>query len=50
MIGDQQRVGYGTGLVRDIIPHELGGKVELLYRTSGVDCAIIIPAAQVRWP
>lgn len=49
-IGDQRKAGYGTGLIRDIIPHELAGKVELRYRTSGVECAITIPAAQVRWP
>jgi two-component sensor histidine kinase len=39
------RSGYGTSLIRDLIPHELGGKVELELATAGVSCRIEIPLA-----
>ena len=35
--------GYGTSLIRDLIPHELGGKVELVFAPDGVCCAIELP-------
>lgn len=34
---------YGTNLIRNLIPHELGGAVELLFVTKGVSCRIEIP-------
>jgi PAS domain S-box-containing protein len=37
------RSGYGTSLIRDLIPHELGGKVELELAPAGVSCRIEIP-------
>jgi PAS domain S-box-containing protein len=37
------RSGYGTSLIRDLIPHELGGKVELELAPTGVTCRIEIP-------
>jgi PAS domain S-box-containing protein len=37
------RAGYGTSLIRDLIPHELGGKVELELAPAGVSCRIEIP-------
>jgi PAS domain S-box-containing protein len=37
------RSGYGTSLIRDLIPHELGGKVELELAPSGATCRIEIP-------
>jgi PAS domain S-box-containing protein len=36
--------GYGTSLIRDLIPHELGGTVELVFESKGVCCRIDIPA------
>ncbi|SDR64300.1 PAS domain S-box-containing protein [Rhizobiales bacterium GAS113] len=35
--------GYGTNLIRDLIPHELGGKVGLVFASRGVCCRIEIP-------
>jgi len=35
--------GYGTSLIRDLIPHELGGTVELVMAAEGVRCTIVIP-------
>jgi PAS domain S-box-containing protein len=37
------RSGYGTSLIRDLIPHELGGKVELEFAPTGIACRIEIP-------
>ena len=35
--------GYGTSLIRDLIPHELGGSVDLVFAPDGVCCTIGIP-------
>jgi PAS domain S-box-containing protein len=34
--------GYGTSVIRDLIPYELDGNVELEFRTHGVCCTIEI--------
>jgi PAS domain S-box-containing protein len=34
---------YGTNLIRNLIPHELGGKVDLVFASNGVSCRIGIP-------
>jgi PAS domain S-box-containing protein len=38
--------GYGTSLIRDLIPHELGGTVDLAFASDGVCCRIEIPIEQ----
>jgi len=35
--------GYGSGLIRDLIPHELGGTVDLVFSSDGACCKIEIP-------
>jgi two-component sensor histidine kinase len=35
--------GYGTSLIRGLIPHELGGTVDLSRSPEGVRCRITIP-------
>jgi two-component sensor histidine kinase/integral membrane sensor domain MASE1 len=35
--------GYGLSLIRDLIPHELGGAVDLTFPPDGVCCKIEIP-------
>jgi PAS domain S-box-containing protein len=35
--------GYGTNLIRELIPHELGGKVDLVFAAEGARCRIEIP-------
>ncbi len=35
--------GYGTSLIRDLIPHELGGTVDLVMGPDGVRCTIVVP-------
>jgi PAS domain S-box-containing protein len=37
--------GFGTSLIRDLIPHELGGRVDLTFDADGVRCRIDIPLA-----
>jgi PAS domain S-box-containing protein len=37
------RSGYGTGLIRDLIPHELGGNVDLVFTSDGACCRIELP-------
>jgi PAS domain S-box-containing protein len=35
--------GYGVSLIHDLVPHELGGSVDLVFESSGVCCRIEIP-------
>jgi len=35
--------GFGTSLIRDLIPHELGGTVDLAFPSNGVSCNIVFP-------
>jgi PAS domain S-box-containing protein len=35
--------GYGTNLIRNLIPHELGGIVNLVFAPDGLNCDIEIP-------
>jgi two-component sensor histidine kinase len=37
------RSSYGTDLIRNLIPHELGGTVDLVFAAEGVNCRIEIP-------
>jgi PAS domain S-box-containing protein len=37
---------YGTNLIHNLIPHELGGIVELAFASKGVSCRIEIPIRQ----
>jgi two-component sensor histidine kinase len=37
---------YGTNLIRNLIPHELGGTVDLVFLAEGVNCRIEIPIKQ----
>ena len=37
---------YGSGLIRDLIPHELGGTVDLIFPSDGACCEIEIPLGE----
>jgi hypothetical protein len=37
------RSSYGSSLIRDLIPHELGGAVDLIFPPDGACCKIEIP-------
>ncbi len=38
---------YGTDLIRNLIPHELGGSVDLVFPSDGTCCRIEVPLANV---
>jgi two-component sensor histidine kinase len=40
-----KRSGYGTNLIRDLIPHEIGGAVDLAFTVEDVSCKIKLPPA-----
>jgi two-component sensor histidine kinase len=42
------RAGFGTSLVRELIPYELGGSVDLVHSPEGVRCNLHIPAHWLR--
>ena len=40
--------GYGTSVIRDLIPYELGGTVDYILAADGVRCKFAIPAKWLR--
>jgi PAS domain S-box-containing protein len=36
--------GYGTSTIRELIPYEFGGTVDLVPATDGVRCRLVLPA------
>jgi len=42
----EAKSGYGTRLIRELVPHELGGKVDLAFAAEGVSCRIEFPIKQ----
>jgi PAS domain S-box-containing protein len=43
----EAKSGYGTRLIRELVPHELGGTVDLEFAADGVSCRIEYPLQQV---
>ena len=43
-VGAPPRAGYGTSVIRELIPFELGGAVDLAFAREGVRCRLEIPA------
>ena len=39
----ETKSGYGTRLIRELVPHELGGTVDLEFAAEGVSCRIEFP-------
>lgn len=37
---------YGTSLIRNLIPHQLGGSVDLVFAPEGLCCNIEIPLTE----
>jgi two-component sensor histidine kinase len=42
------KLGYGTSLIRELIPHELGGAVDLAFASDGLRCKIDVPIERRR--
>ena len=40
--------GYGTSIIRELIPYELGGRVDLAFASDGLRCRLDIPADWIR--
>jgi two-component sensor histidine kinase len=40
------RPGYGSSIIRELIPYELGGTIDLLFAPEGMQCKYEIPS---RW-
>jgi PAS domain S-box-containing protein len=45
-VASEHPSGYGTNLICNLIPHELGGTVDLVFAKEGVSCKIEIPIRQ----
>ena len=46
-VAGEVQSGYGTSLIRDLVPHELGGIVDLVFASDGLVCRIEIPLETV---
>jgi two-component sensor histidine kinase len=46
LVKSEIQSSYGINLIRNLIPHELGGMVELVFASEGVSCRIEIPIRQ----
>jgi PAS domain S-box-containing protein len=46
-VAPPSRSGYGTSIVREVIPFELRGSVDLVFAADGVRCRLEIPAEWV---
>jgi PAS domain S-box-containing protein len=42
-VKSEAQASYGTNLIRNLIPHELGGKVDLMFAPDGVNCRMEFP-------
>jgi len=42
-VAGEVKSGYGTRLIRGLVPHELGGTVDLEFAAEGVSCRIEFP-------
>jgi PAS domain S-box-containing protein len=49
-VAPKSQLGYGTTLIRDLIPHELGGTVDLVFASDGVSCRIEFPVYERELP
>jgi len=43
-VRDPNTSGYGMEVIRDLIPYELGGAVDLAFDSDGLRCRLEIPA------
>jgi len=44
LLGTPIRSGFGTSVVRELVPYELGGTANLMHLPEGVRCELQIPA------
>ena len=41
-----QRDGFGMNVIRQILPYDLGARVDVKFARGGVRCEIVIPLAR----
>jgi PAS domain S-box-containing protein len=46
-VASEVKSSYGLNLIRNLIPHEIGGKVDLVLASEGVSCRIEIPIGRL---
>jgi two-component sensor histidine kinase len=42
-VSSKVQSSYGTNLIRNLIPHELGGTIDLVFAADGVNCRMEFP-------
>jgi PAS domain S-box-containing protein len=47
-IAAPSQVGYGVRAIRNLIPYELGGTVDLVFDAGGVHCRMELPSKRIR--
>jgi two-component sensor histidine kinase len=47
-VNTQSQAGYGTRTIRNLIPYEIGGAVDLALDVTGVRCRIEIPSKRIQ--
>jgi PAS domain S-box-containing protein len=47
IVSDPELPGFGTGIIRELIPHEISGTVDLTFPSVGVRCRLELPADSV---
>jgi two-component sensor histidine kinase len=45
---DPEKASFGMSTIRDLIPYEFGGKVDLTFAPEGVRCRVELPADWLR--
>ena len=43
-VSTPSQTGFGTSVIRELIPFELGGRVDLTFASDGLKCRLVIPA------
>lgn len=47
LVGEPERSGFGTRVIRELLAHEFGGQVDLDLRPEGARCVISLPLARI---
>ena len=47
IVQPSKRPGYGTEVIRGLLPYELGGKVGLAFASEGVRCRLDVPLSRL---
>lgn len=47
VVAEPSRTGFGTKLIRRVVPHDLDGAAELMFEPTGVVCRLSVPLREV---